>query len=264
MSKYNLKFRNILRGLAVAMSITGISAAAPSAMAQSIVNYGPAPRLIDVTANVLFGGSTITENYMNCFPEIREMNTSPGTSLGIGLSGVLGLRDWLGVGTEFNLMINNYRTDLAVSNDEATSMSNVFLRNHVYYVTIPFYAQFRFNVAQYIRWTIDGGLYYSYGIGGSQKQSIYHSQINSLGQLVPTNITVEPHYFNDSGTFIHSNHRGDVGVHLATALRFRYGVSFGAVIQLGLKNIAYSPNGSSTVNPNVHNVSYRIKVGYTF
>lgn len=237
--------------------------AADVASAQKFVDHGPAGSLIETSVYFQAGSSLITENYMGCYPEIRELNTSPGTSLGVGLTGVLGLRDWLGVGTEIGLTTVSYRTDMAVSNDESTSESLIFLRNNACYLTVPVFMQFRFNIAGGVRWTVDSGLYYNYGVGGKQKQSIYHTQINSLGQLIPTRIVTEPRYFNSSGTFIHANYRGDIGLHLASGLTFRHRLSLGVRFQLGFKDIAYIPGGSISSSPNVHNVSYHFRLGYT-
>lgn len=234
------------------------------AYARVPIDYGRAHKLVEADVHMLIGGSTITENYVSCYPEIREMNTSPGTSVGLGLTGVLGVREWLGIGVQLNLLANNFRTDLAVSDEAARTQSVVFLRNRVYYANIPVYAQFRFNLAAGIRWKVDAGLYYSYGLGGKQKQSIYHSEVNILGQLVPTDVVVEPGYFNTPQTFINSNYRGDIGIHIGSGIAFKR-FNVGAWMQMGLKNMAYVPQGTPIYkSPNVHNASYRVVIGYNF
>lgn len=231
------------------------------ARAQSFIDYGPAHRFLELEVHALAGSSTITENYLGCFPEITQMNSSPGTMLGAGVTAVFGIRDWIGLGTEFNLRFNRYRIDMAVAADDATSISNIFLRNNATYFQIPVYMQFRFNVSSNVRWRVDAGLYYAIGVGGKQQQDIYNAQVNSLGQLVSTKISTKPGYFEDGSTFIHLFRRSDLGLHLATSLLFNR-FSVGAQFNIGFKNIAYIPGDRGIVTPNVHNLNYAVTVGY--
>ncbi len=230
--------------------------------AREFIDFGPAPDFIDVEARVMGGGSVITENYMGCFPEITEMNTSAGLTAGAGLSAVFGIRDWLGIGTELNLLSQRYRADMAVSNEEATSVSNIFLRNNTLVANIPVYLQFRFNIVDGVRWTVDAGLFYSYGLHGRQNQSIYSSQVNSLGQLVNNHITDKVHYYNSVSTFINSYRRADIGIHLGTSLRFSKRLSVGARLDFGLKNVAHIVGNSGIICPNIHNFGYSFSIGY--
>ncbi len=231
------------------------------ASAQSFVDYGPAPRFLELEIHGIAGNSRITENYVGCFPMISQMNTSPGTSLGVGVAAVFGLRNWLGLGTEANILRGNYRMDLAVSAEDGSSMSNIFLRNGMTYLEIPLYLQFRFNIARNVRWRVNGGVYYAYGLAGHQSQDIYNAQVNQLGQLVSTSISIKPSYFCNGSTFINAFRRSDIGIHLATSLLFGR-VSIGGRLGIGLKNIAYIPGGRGIVTPNIHNINYTLTVGY--
>lgn len=229
--------------------------------AEGFIDYGPAPRFLDLEVHGIVGSSMITENYLGCFPEINQMNTSPGTSVGIGAAAVFGIRNWLGLGTEINFQRNHYRIDMAVSANDGSSISNIFLRNSASYIQIPLYMQFRFNVARNVRWRVDAGIYYAYGMSGSQRQDIYNAQVNSLGQLVSTVLSTKPGYFGDGSTFIHAFRRSDIGLHIATSIRF-HRFSVGGRINVGFKNIAYIPDGRGIVTPNIHNLSYAFTVGY--
>lgn len=246
----------------VLATLLALLAVALPSRAQSFVDYGPAPEFLDIEVRAHIGNSMITENYLGCFPSISQMNTSPGSSLGIGASAVFGLRDWIGIGTAINLLHNRYRIDMAVSADEVSSISNIFLRNSATYFEFPVFMQFRFNVARNVRWRVEPGLYYAYGIGGSQRQDIYNAQVNSLGQLVSTVLSAKPGYFSDTSSFINSFRRSDIGLHLATSLQLRR-VSVGFQLNVGFKNIAYIPGGRGIVTPNIHNLWYALTVGYT-
>lgn len=238
-----------------------IAASACPAAARGFVDYGPAPKFLDLEVHAIAGSSMITENYVGCFPEISQMNTSPGSQLGIGAAAVFGVRDWLGFGTEVNILRNHYRIDMAVTAEDVSSISNIFLRNSSTYLQIPVYMQFRFNIAPNVRWRVDAGLFYAYGTGGKQKQDIYNAQVNSLGQLVSTVLSTKHDYFGNGSTFINSFRRSDIGLHLATSIRF-HRLSVGGRLNVGFKNIAYIPDGRGIVTPNIHNLSYSFTLGY--
>lgn len=231
---------------------------------KKFVDHGDAPRFIEPQIHVWYGGSMVTENYVSCFSEISQMNSNPGSNIGLGGVVVFGISDFIGLGTELNVSLSKYRTDFAVSNNTVTSVSNIFLRNRAWYINFPVYVQFRFNVDSRVRWNIDAGMYYSYGFSGSQSQSIYGAQINDLGQLVSVKINSKPRYFNNSETFINSYRRGDIGLHLATALTFSGKYSVGARLNLGFKNISYIMNNAWIVNPNIHNFNFAFVVGRIF
>ncbi len=230
--------------------------------ARGFIDYGPADKFIDIEFHGFVGGSMITENYLSCFPELSQMNTAPGVASGAGATAVCALRDWIGIGTGIDICFNNYRIDMAASSADLSSVSNIFLRNSASYLRFPVFIRFAFNVAPTVRWRVDGGIYYAYGVGGHQKQDIYNAQVNSLGQLVSASISDRYGYFNNRNSFIHSIHRSDIGLHAATSLLFRH-FSVGATLDLGLKNVAFIYDNRGIVTPNVHNFTYGVVLGYT-
>ena len=149
---------------------------------------------------------------------------------------------------------------MAVSADDGSSMSNIFIRNTATYIEIPVYLQFRFNIARNVRWRVNAGLFYAYGIAGNQRQDIYNAQVNQLGQLVSTVMKTKCDYFGDVASFINAFHRSDIGLHLATSLLFgRFSV--GGRLNFGFKNIAYIPGGRGIITPNIHNFNYALTLG---
>lgn len=237
------------------------AAAVVSASAQQFVDKGAPASLLETDVHFLIGGSAQTQNYMSSFAPIREINTTMGAAWGVGATGEINLRNFLAIGTQLNVFQGNNRLDIAVSNDNATNMSNVFLRNRYYYFNVPVYMSFRFNVTRGLRWNVDGGLYYQYGFAGSQKQSVYSSMVNELGQLVNRVVVTKPSFFDDNGTFINQFRRSDIGLHIATSLLFVRKFSFGVVGTFGFKNISYT---SGIVNPNIHNITLMASLGYHF
>lgn len=245
----------------ILVALMALAACPGRAYSQEFISFAPARQFLEVDVHLLGGGSGITQNYASCFSEIREINNSMGGSYGVGAGAVFGLNTFLGLGTEFNLLVNHSRTDMGVSNDDATSVSNVFLRNRYCYANIPVFMSFRFHVLGPIRWNIDAGLFYQYGISGSQSQTIFNSVINDLGQLVPRVVKSKPDYFNSKDTFIHSYRRSDIGLHLSTALQFGRHFAIGARIQFGFKNVAHT---DGIVCPRIHNYDFHALAAYKF
>lgn len=233
----------------------------PAAAQKDFFDRGKAPKFVEAELHLLLGGTAQTENYMSCFPEIREINSTMNFAWGAGAVAELGLRDYLAIGTQLNVIMGNTRVDMAVSNDEATSVSGIYLNNRFYYINIPLYISFRFNVARNLRWNVDGGLYYSYGFAGKQKQTVYTSMVNELGNLVSRVTTTRPSFYNDRGTFINSFYRGDIGLHIATGLNFAKHYHVGVQGSIGLKNISHT---TGIRNPNIHNISIFFTLGYRF
>lgn len=220
-----------------------------------------ADRLVRVAGVASVGNSMISQNYKSCFPEISELSVAAGWNFGVGGQVEFGVRDFLAVGTGIRLQISNTAADIMAESENEASISNVFLRNHYYTLNFPIYVSFKFNVAPTVRWNVDGGLYYSYGLAGHQKQNIFSTNINALGQLVSIRHKGTVDYYNDREAFLNSSYRGDVGLHLATGLTFKEHYQVGAQMQAGFKNVA---NTVGTIHPNIHNLSFQAVVAYWF
>lgn len=242
----------------IIIAVAALAAVAASCRAHAVV---PPLRFVELDLHALAGGSSVTQNYMGTFPEIRELNSSMGAAYGVGAGAVFNFSGFLGLGTELNLTVNHNKIDMAVANDDATAVSNIFLRNRYWYANVPVYMSFRFSIAGLVRLNLDAGMYYSYGIAGRQKQTIYNSTVNDLGQLIPRVISTRPDYFNDGGTFINRFRRSDIGLHLGAGLTFGGHITVGARFQLGLKNVSFTDGVN---NPNIHNINVMAMAGYKF
>lgn len=235
--------------------------AAPAATATDFVDFSPAKRMLEVDAHTLIGIGSVFQNYKSHFPQIQNLNVNFGESLGLGFRAVFGLREYLGFGTAIDITTNSYNIDMAVIGNDNASMSSVFLDNRTYTANIPIFVSFRFNVDKSVRWSIDAGLYYSYGFAGTQKQRIYRADINAMDELVPQLELVKTDYYHSSATFVNAYNRGDIGVHLATYVNFGPHLIVGARYQIGCKN---SSRPLGVINPSIHNLYFHGVVGYRF
>lgn len=219
---------------------------------------------IRLGVHALAGGSTVTQNYKGCFPEISQLNVSAAFAWGVGASALFPLKGRVSLGTEFNVVVSNNDIDLAVNdNNVSTGLSNVYLRNRYAYIDIPVYISWGWNLGSYMRWNVDTGMYYAYGFAGSQKQTIYNARMNALDQIVTQTIKTKPSYFHDWDTYPNTFNRGDFGVHIGTGLTISSHYRLAVSGEIGLKNVS-TVGASGVVNPNVHNGRFLVELGYIF
>ena len=226
------------------------------------IDHSKPERLLNFDIHALLGGVTVTQNYRSCFPQISEMAITTGVSTGAGATAHAAITNFISLGTEVNFLINYYRMNLAVADDDATSITDVFVRNHFYTLNFPVYITLDFNLGGNVKWNVDAGGYYSYGLSGSSKSTLYSAQVNPMGQLITTYTNGRADYYNSEETFITSFYRGDYGLHLATGLMFRQRVKVGVRMQIGFKNVANTFD--AVRRPNTHNFNFFGTLGWCF
>lgn len=243
----------------IILALTGVSIG--NAADIQFIDTGKSNRLIETEAHILIGGSYVTNNYTDVFPEISDMNSSMRTAWGAGIGVKFNFNRFIAVGTEMNLTFNSTRLNFNVTSEDSRHFSEVDLRNSFRYLNVPIYASFCFNLAKSVKWNVDGGFYYAYGTGGKQKSTIYTTSMNDLGQLIFDDGSSVSGYFNDSRSFINSYYRTDVGLHIATGLTFYNRIALGIRTQYGLKNSAKTEGVS---HPSCHNYNFFVTLGYIF
>ncbi len=215
---------------------------------------------IEVELHALGGATSVGQNYADCIEGLNEMYVSPGVGLGAGASVRFVIRDFLALGTQFDFRINNNRYEMTlVTPSERTS--SLYLRNHFYDINIPLFMSFRFNIADNVKWYVDGGIFFSLGFGGYQKADIYNTYVNSLGQMITAHVSEEHEYFGDEFPIIHNVADFDVGLHLASGFVFSKHYTVGVSLQLGLRDLA---KNTAVFTPAMRNRSCLFKLGYVF
>ena len=224
----------------------------------------PAPpevKFLTVNAHIMAGGSYVTDNYTDVYPEISDMNRSMGAAVGLGVGVIFNLGRRWALGTELNFGTYAHRMDLAVAGAGKPSVSNVFQRSRAWVLDIPVFMRWTHRVADNVMWNIDAGLYYSYGTGGSQENTIYDAKTNDLGQLITSCTEYNTGYYNDKSALINSLKRADIGVHLGVGLTFARRLTVGVRSHLGLKNTALS---TGITKPPCHNIDILAVAGWNF
>lgn len=243
------------------LTVTALLCSSLTVHSGDFVDFSPAKDLLEFDAHAIVGTSGVVQNYESKFPQIQDLSINMGTSLGLGCRAVFGFREYLGLGTAFNLTVNNYNIDMAILGTDNRSMNSVFVDNQFFSINIPIFLSFRFNVDSSVRWSVDAGMYYGYGFAGTQKQRIYRAEVNAMDELVPQLVNVKTDYYHSGETFINGYNRGDIGLHLATQMNFGAHLLVGIQYQLGFKN---SSRAIGEINPSIHNQYLHAKVGYRF
>lgn len=234
---------------------------APTVLLLCILPLKAQRPLFNLYAHALIGGSYLTENYRKCFHEISDLNTVMGPAGGVGVGARFNLRPHLGLGTEINFTRNSDKMDMAVVGEDNRSVSNVFQRNVYWRLDFPVYLSYIGHLGAKVEWNLDAGLYYAYGTGGSQKNNIYHTTTNDLGQLMMSTTSYDTGFYNDPKAFINYYRRGDIGLHLATGLTFAGHFRVGVRAHLGMSNAART---AGIVRPTSHNMDFMGLLGWMF
>ena len=234
-----------------------------TATAQQFFNPGHADKFLRMEVHGLAGGSTILQNYASCFDEITSFDQNMGFSGGLGAVATFGIRDWLGLSTEFNILASNSSATALMAGRPDSPYATVTLRNRYYTINIPVYVRVNFNLASRVRWNVIGGIYYSLGLSGHQHQDVYTSYVNSLGQLINIHDSLRPDYYRSSGAFVNSSLRADWGIIFGTGIEASSRVSVGLRALIGLRNMAYITD-SGTSRPSIHNTALYATLGYLF
>lgn len=243
----------ILRALAI---VVASMLAAVSADARN-----PEADFIHINAHILAGGSYVSNNYASCFSEVSDLHSSMGLALGVGADVVFTVSHHWGVGTGLNFLRSSRNMDMVVSTEGAKSVSNLFQKNKYYTLEVPVFARWRQDIAQGVTWNVDMGLYVAQGVGGHTDNIIYDAKTNELGQLITLRTKLRTGYYNDSDAFINTFARTDIGVHIATGLTFKQGLTVGVRSHLGLRNLAQS---DGLKNPRMRTVDLMAVVGWSF
>lgn len=247
----------------LALSLGTAALLAPAAEARDFFDTGAADRFLTIDVHGLIGGSTLTQNYATKFPEFSRFDMDFGVSGGVGAGVTFGLRDWLGLTTELNCLVNSSSANAIMEGYNRSGTSVMHLSNTYLTFQVPVLVSVRFNVSENVRWNVSGGLYYSLGVTGTQRQDLYSSYLNELGQLVNIHATLKPDYYKDSGAFINSSYRADWGAVIGSSVDVGKHFTIGVRSSIGFTNVAdISEDG--TVTPNVHNLAIHALLGWRF
>ncbi len=232
-----------------------------SAQAAEFFDISRSSDLIECELHSSIGASWVTQNYSKNIPQMQALNMTPGAMVGLGARVQLVMHDFFAIGTSASFNICNYSMTAITTSHKPDNTAGFSVDNRYYYLNIPVYASFRFNIADNVRWNVDGGLYYAYGLGGSSKSNIYITYQNELGQFITEEFADKDSYFSEDTPLLHDTHRSDYGLHIATGLKINDHYCINLIAQFGMKNVAEKKN---TTDMSVHNINCCVSLGYEF
>ena len=107
------------------------------------------PEGIGISAGVHYtiGATSVLENYSSAIGGVAAMDVAPGVGTGIGATVEFEIRNYLALGTQFDLMLGNHRYSMVMLNPEMERQSTLMVRNHYYWADVPVYLSLRLNLA---------------------------------------------------------------------------------------------------------------------
>ncbi len=227
------------------------------------VDVSPASRLVSVGIHLADGISTIRQNYPSQIGTVGSFTLTPGNSFAVGVSAVMNINNFLGIGTSVDFSINNYYYSLTLLNEngQTGTLTSMYTSNRYTSLDIPIYAQLGFNIGSKVRWINRVGIYYSRGLGGYTDNSTYRSATNELGQSYVTHTSHNTDYFNADDGLLNRIIAYDYGIHISTGLTIARHYHVGVQLNTGMKNIA---KNFGVFDTKARTLNALVKVGYVF
>lgn len=251
-----------IKQLAITSALFIAAIAQSFAQSTPFVDHSRPDKFIEIGLHVGEGVSSLIQNYGKEVPGLAEFNLTPGNMNTFGMSVVMPIRNYLGIGTGIDAAIYNNHWSMTVLNAEASTLNNLYTRNHYYALEFPVFMNLNFNLGEKVMWTNEIGAYLSLGLGnGSSKTKAFASSTNALGQSQVTEINYNRKYYKEDEPIINGVTTTDYGMHLATGLRFYKHFSLRAVFHVGARNLAIN---YGVLNIKNHNLNLAFKAGYIF
>lgn len=196
---FDMKYSGTLLAAVSAVSILSVS----TASAADFFSTERSEELFSVGARIGFNTSNTTTNGDG----MSKHQTSWGTGFDLGVVANINFRDWFAVqpGFFYESRSNGYTFVSKASGATAVMVGDAL----EYAFKVPVLAQARFNVSDKIRWSVDLGPYFSFGIGHKDKGTLYMGGLETdysmdydelhkkfdFGFKVGSGITVLDHYY---------------------------------------------------------------------
>ncbi|MBE6318324.1 MAG: PorT family protein [Bacteroidales bacterium] len=225
------------------------------------MNLDTASRFIECDVHALVGVSVFAQDYQKHVPMMSEVSSSPGCGWGIGATVRFALKDYLAIGTQLDVLALNNKYSMIMVDPNNHSQISAIVTNQSYCISIPVFASLRFNIDENVKWNIDLGCYYNFGIGGTQKGDTYTTFKNNIGQVVTEYKHYKWDYYNEKHPLIHGIDDIDFGFIIGTGILVYNHYKVGVEARICTKN---ATTDEGTIRPNVKSHLLAMKIGYQF
>lgn len=218
-------------------------------------------RTVRLGVHVTEGLSTVLQNYGKAIAGASDFSMTPGNRLGIGVTAVMPVRNFIGIGTGIDFVTaNNYWTMTLLDRNSGT-LNTIYTRNHYYSLNIPAFIDLNFNAGSRAQWHTEAGIYVDLGLGGKNRVHSYASYTNDLGQSQVTETRFVRDYYNDKNPIVNGVAKTDWGLHLASGFTLSRHWSLMCAFQVGARQLARNRGVLDVKN---RNLSLAFRAGYIF
>lgn len=250
-----MTLRRTILTLAAAATASAIMAQTP------LLDTSRPKKIVEIGVSVGDGISTITQNLGTAVPDVTEFSLTPGNRFTAGLTALMPIRRFFGIGTSIDFSVNNYNWNMTTLDQDGGTLTSLYTSNRYYTVDIPVYMQLSLCLGTRVRWTNDLGMYLSLAAGGDSKTRSYTSWTNSLGQSQVTDAYFKRKYFDDDDPVIFGIKGTDIGLHLATGIVVSDHYMVKAEFRTGFTDLA---KNYGVLDVHAHSMSLTFKAAYIF
>lgn len=219
---------NKLKSLATVAFVAAISG---SAQASDFFDTSKPKNIFDLGARVGFNISNQTHN-----PEGTKLNLDKwGTGFDAGVICDINIKDYISIQPGFFFESRSHDYAYIYPNEPLDYIRYGHTRNYTF--TVPILVSLRLNPADNIRWSVDLGPYFQFGLGGSDK-----GEENNIA-------------FKDS--HYDFRHKFDIGLKIGTGIKFMQHYYIGVHYLSGFKHVWKDV-------ANGHNKAWTFTIGYDF
>lgn len=232
-----------------------------SASAADFFNTSTAPKPLSIGVRFGITSSTQGINLNKLYSDTKKGYTEWGTGFEAGAVVNLNIRDYLTLQPGFFFQNRSYDYTIISANMSTGTLADRFGHTRSYYFQIPVLASFRFNLSDDVRWHIDLGPYFAFGLGGKNKMETFATVVGD--PVIVENKQYERDFFTDSDGNMIGMKTYDWGIKWGTAFTFKNHYYFGIHYSMGFRNLANN-HANFLKDPSAKNKSWTFTLGYDF
>lgn len=173
--------RDIIRTIFIFISIFSTSL---FTYADDFVDYDAPRKMVSVGVRLGVNTSSVGINFDDIYGDMKHFNNDWHAGFDAGAVVNLNIRNYFTLQPGFFFQNKSYNSTLITANFDEGKLKNSFHHSRYYYFQIPILASFRFNISHGLKWLVDVGPYFAFGLGGDTKVETYSTEIKEDGSSV--------------------------------------------------------------------------------
>ncbi|MDD2961010.1 MAG: porin family protein [Muribaculaceae bacterium] len=230
--------------------------------ASEFMDSSPASKPIGLGIRLGITSSSVGMNTKDIYPDLKKGITEWGAGFEVGAVVNLNIKNFFTLQPGFFFQNKSYNSTLINMNSANQKLENALGHSRFYYFQIPVLCSFRFNITNELKWNVDFGPYFAFGIGGDTKYESFSTEINN-GNAIIESRDYKYDYFGDSNSYNVRMKSFDWGFKIGTGLTFLQHYSLSVYYNIGCKNVANN-HQSFLKDPSAKNKQWSFTLGYDF